>query len=500
MTDPNRRAPSTPVSCEVLVVGLGPVGAALAALLCDAGVHVLAIDRSSEVYPLPRAAHFDHEVMRVFQRLGIADALAPHIRSAPGYEFRNAAGEVLLRFGALAALAPSGWPASFMFNQPGLERTLRARLNASPHARIRLGARLEKLRPETDEVVAEVVGPDGAFEVRARYAVGCDGASSTVREAVGIALHDLCFDEPWLVLDTLPRPGCRLPETNLQVCDPARPTTCVLMGPGRHRFEFMLLPGESAEQMLDDAVIAELLEPWGVDVEIERKAVYRFHALVAERWRAGRVLLAGDAAHQMPPFAGQGMCAGIRDAANLAWKLEAVLRGRADDGLLATYPVEREPNVRAHIDLAIRMGRVVCTRDPEQARARDAQLLAAHRAGAQTLPLRTPSPLAGPGFMTGSPGAGEIFPQPVAGARLDDVLGRRAWLIAKSIPEGADSDVEPVALGDARLAPFPGVASWLTARGVDAVLVRPDRYVFGSGPADALVSAWRRLLRAGDAS
>jgi 3-(3-hydroxy-phenyl)propionate hydroxylase len=486
------------LDCDVLIVGLGPVGAALAALLADEGVDVIAIDRSTEVYPLPRAAHFDHEIMRVWQKLGVADAVLAHARTVSGYEFRNAAGEVLLSFGGMDAITASGWASGYMFNQPGLERALRAKLAASPTARVILGAAFAAMREAVGGVEARIDGPDGPLSVRAKYLIGCDGAWSPVREAMGAGLEDLQFDEPWLVIDAVPRPGCELPKINLQICDPARPTTCVLMGPGRHRWEFMMLPGETAETVLDDAFIARLLAPWKVDVEIERKAVYRFHGLIADRWRRGRVLIAGDAAHQTPPFAGQGMCAGVRDAANLSWKLVAVLRGEASDSLLDTYQVEREPNARAYIQLAIGMGRVVCTLDPAAAAARDAQMLAARQAGQPALPPASPPPMAAGAVWAGTPGAGGPFPQPVVnGARLDDALPRGAWLILRKPAGELPATLAAMTLDDARLAPFrDAVAGWLDAKGVDAVLVRPDRMVFGAGAAGDLVKAWSAALGA----
>ncbi len=479
-------------NCDVLIVGLGPVGATLAALLGDAGVEVLAIDKSTEVYPLPRAAHFDHEIMRVFQQLGIAEDVLKHAQPATGYEFRSAAGEVLLSLDTHPeAFAPSGWASGYMFNQPGLEHALRGKLAGQPTVRTLLGATFEGLEVKSDGVEATIVGDDGPLKVQARYLVGCDGAWSPVREAIGAKLDDLQFDEPWLVIDAIPRPGAQMPQVNLQICDPARPTTCVLMGPGRHRWEFMLLPGETAEAVLDDGFIQGLLASWEVDVEIERKAVYRFHGLVADRWREGPVLIAGDAAHQTPPFAGQGMCAGVRDAANLAWKLAAVLAGRADDALLDTYQSEREPNARAYIELAINMGRVVCALDPEIAKMRDAQMLAARAAGVPPVPPAAPPPITGPAVLDGTPGAGELFPQPVvsqadgAKLRLDDVLGSEPWLITA---EG---------LGEPLLAPFRDtLAAWLGARGVAAVLVRPDRHVFGSGEPGHLAKAWAAALKA----
>ncbi|MFI4935062.1 MAG: bifunctional 3-(3-hydroxy-phenyl)propionate/3-hydroxycinnamic acid hydroxylase [Caulobacterales bacterium] len=484
--------------CDVLVVGLGPVGAALSALLIDRGLKVIAIDKDSLVYPLPRAAHFDHEIMRLFQQLGVADEVARHARAAPAYEFRNAAGEVLMHFDLDAAGSPSGWPTSFMFHQPGMENALRARLAASPLADVRLERAFSGLTQDADGVLATIDGPAGAETLRTRYLVGCDGAWSPVREALGVTLDDYQFDEPWLVLDVLVGEAKNLPDLNLQICDPARPTTCVLMGPGRHRWEFMLLPGETAEQVTDEAFIRKLLQPWNCadDVVIERKAVYRFHGLVAKTWRAGRVLIAGDAAHQTPPFAGQGMCSGLRDAANLAWKLAAVIGGHAAEALLDTYQPEREPHTRALIERAIHMGRVVCTADKAAAAARDASMLAQRRAGKQA-PLPEPPDFTAGFLLAGSPGAGEVFPQPWATAagvtlRMDDVLGDGPWLISRSRYEPAQSTPPTLALAldDGRLRPFrAAIAAWLDKRGAEAVMVRPDRYVFGTGrPADLVRS------------
>ncbi|HWA61203.1 MAG TPA: bifunctional 3-(3-hydroxy-phenyl)propionate/3-hydroxycinnamic acid hydroxylase [Caulobacteraceae bacterium] len=483
---------------DVLVVGLGPVGAGLAALLARRGVSVIAFDRDTAVYPLPRAAHFDHEIMRLFQQLGVAEAVGREARPTPAYEFRAADGQLLLRMEA-SATSPSGWASGYMFHQPALENALRERLAASDKADVRLGWRFEGLAQDADGVTARVTGPDGAASLRGRYLVGCDGASSPVRQAIGSGLSDYGFDEPWLVLDVRVTPDSRLPEVNLQMCDPARPTTCVLMGPGRHRWEFMLLPGESTETVLDDGFIARLLERWDCGVvEVERKAVYRFHGLVADRWRAGRVLLAGDAAHQTPPFAGQGMCSGLRDAANLAWKLEAVLRGEAGEALLDTYQAEREPHSRTLIELAIGMGRVVCTLDPAMAAARDRDMLERRAAGKPSLPPRSPAPFAEGCILAGSPGAGALFPQPVAddGGRLDDALGDGPWLITRDAAP-AGGALPAWSLSDELLAPYrAALARWLDEHGAAAVLVRPDRYVFGAGEPAALAAAWAEAMRA----
>jgi len=483
----------------VLVVGLGPVGAVLTALLAQRGVRMIALDKDAAPYPLPRAVHFDHEIMRVFQQLGVAEQMRQCARDLPDYEFRAADGRVLMNLRPPRE-TPSGWGGGYMFHQPSLEGVLRARLTALPSADIRLGQRLDTVDQDGEGVTATVTTPTGVATIRARFLVGCDGAWSPVREAIGGGLYDYQFDEPWLVVDVKAPAGCRTPQVNIQLCDPTRPTTCVLSGPGRHRWEFMLLPGETAEAMLDDAVVLDLIRPWDCGpVEIERKAVYRFHGLVANRWRYRRLLIAGDAAHQTPPFAGQGMCSGIRDAVNLAWKLDAVLRGAASDALLDSYQAEREPHVRAAIELAIGMGRVVCTLDREAAAQRDAGMLAAQAGGASPLPPMHAAPFKSGCVLAGSPGAGELFPQPTAGdgparLRLDDRLGEGAWLIARAAGETAPG-VRRLAVDDEALTPFrAALLTWLDRRQVDAVLIRPDRYVFGSGDSGGLLAAWAESL------
>ncbi len=479
---------------DVLVVGLGPTGAVLAALLAEQGLHVLAIERDIEVYRLPRAAHFDAEIMRVFQRLGIADAILPETRPLRVYEFRNAAGDILMRFEYDKPLAASGWEPSYLFHQPTMDRALRARLAEMKTVDIRLGATLAGFEQRGDSVHARIENNGETFEVDARHLVACDGAGSTTRRALGIELFDYGFDEPWLVVDTIVADESRLPAYGVQVCDPERPTTVMPMSRGRRRWEFMLKPGEDPEEMLGDDRVAALLAPWvrAGEFELVRKAVYRFHGLVAKEWRRGRVLLAGDAAHQMPPFAGQGMCSGIRDAANLAWKLALVLGHEADEALLDSYQIEREPHVKAIIELAIGMGRVVCTLDPEVARQRDIEMSAQHRAGdgmAGIVP--PPQPGLAAGVRMESPAAGEIFPQPIvqtaAGLERNDrqlpssgfcLVTREASSL--ELPSVVTA-VPAVALGDA-------TSRWLDGLGVESALVRPDRYVFGTGEPRRLVA------------
>lgn len=473
--------------CDVLIAGGGPTGVTLAILLARRGVRVIVAEKAAEIYPLPRAAHIDHEGMRILQEAGVAPAVMATSRRAARYDFLNARGRVLLRFEGADRIGPGGWPAANMIHQPSVEAALRRALAQTPGATLHSGWALDSFAQEDGGITALLATPTGPRALRARWLVGADGARSPVREACGIAFDDLAFEEPWLVVDVLVDDAARLPQDNLQICDPARPTTCVLMGEGRHRWEFMIKPGETAEEVSDDGFIARLLEPWNVTgaVRIERKAVYTFRARIARHWRKGPVLLAGDAAHQTPPFAGQGLCSGLRDAANLAWKLAAVVHGEATPDLLDSYQPERAPHVRATIDMAVMMGRMVCTTSRWRALARDVKFAIGRALG--KLPEGPPGypPISTGAILTGSPGAGAYFPQPVAadGARLDEVLGIGAWTISR-----AD-------LATPALAPFAApLRAWLDRHDAPAVLVRPDRHVFGTGEPAALQAAWRALV------
>lgn len=480
--------------CDVLIVGGGPTGVTLGIIAAGHGASVIICEREADIYPLPRAAHVDHEVMRIFQSIGAADAIALTARTASHYDFLNADGEILLRFDGSDRIGPGGWPVGNMIHQPSLERILRDRLENADHVHLRTGWTFVTYAETGDGVRAVFETEDGEQSISARYVIGADGTRSAVRQAAEIMLEDLQFDEPWLVIDAIVQDFERLPKVNLQICDPERPTTCVLMGQGRHRWEFMIKPGETAEKVLDDAFIDKLLEKWDVKgaVTLERKAVYQFNARIAEKWRKGRILLAGDAAHQTPPFAGQGMCAGIRDADNLGWKLAAVVKSNANDALLDTYQLEREPHVRATIGMAIMMGRTVCITDPVAARIRDDQMLAARTAGQSPDGSVAYPPIAGGMILEGSPAAGSYFPQfHLSEARLDDVLGAAPWLISKT----TDSDTGAISLSDPRLSSAAQeINQWLDDNNAAAVLVRPDRYVYGTAPAQTLVASWQAKL------
>lgn len=470
--------------CDVLIAGGGPTGVTLAVLLAKRGVTVIVAEKEADIYPLPRAALIDHECMRILQEAGVAEEVMARSRQVSRYDFLNAKREVLMRFEGAEQIGPGGWPTANMIHQPSVEAALRRSLSAFSNAKLHSRWELISFVDDGAGVTAQIATPDGEKAIRARHLVGADGARSPVRKASRITFEDLNFEEPWLVVDVLVDDFSRLPTANLQICDPERPTTCVLMGEGRHRWEFMIKPGETAEQVSDDAFIEKLLEPWNVKgaVRMERKAVYTFRARIAEHWRKGRVLLAGDAAHQTPPFAGQGMCSGLRDAANLAWKLAAVLKANAPDKLIDTYQAEREPNVRATIEMAIMMGRTVCVTSKWGAFLRDMKFKLARVLG--KLPNGPPAypPISAGAILPGAVAAGCYFPQLIAadGAHIDDLLGFQHFLTSH------EDIATPI------LIPFASsIAQWLGKNGVEAVLVRPDHYIFGTGDRDQLLASWQ---------
>jgi 2-polyprenyl-6-methoxyphenol hydroxylase-like FAD-dependent oxidoreductase len=509
-----------PSHYDIAIVGYGPVGQTLAILLGQKGWRVGVFEKQPTAYPLPRAVHFDHEIGRILQAAGVAEAIVGATEAANVYEWRNAAGETLLRFESKAA-GLCGWPEGNMFAQPEIERLLDARARALTSVEVHRGYEVVGITAADGTAALTLAAPDGRRrDAEARFVVGCDGANSFVRQHLGATVTDLGFFFDWLIVDVIPREPRVWDPLNIQICDPARPTTLVSGGPGRRRWEFMRLPGESIEELNNESTAWRLLEPWGFTAQnasLERHTVYRFQARWVDIWRNGGLLLAGDAAHQMPPFAGQGMCSGLRDAANLAWKLDLVLAGKAPETLLDTYPSERIPHVRAIINLSMELGKVICVPDPAAAAARDAAMIAAAKAGQQSTP---PPPLGiGPGvLLAGDRHAGQLFVQSRVQCRgttglFDDVIGRGWTLVSPSCDPAAQLDADAAAyfasIGGVSAHVAPGApvhdvdgryTQWFEHAGVAVVLQRPDFYLFGTAAAARgardLVGQLRRALAA----
>jgi 3-(3-hydroxy-phenyl)propionate hydroxylase len=349
---------SVPDSTDVLIVGYGPVGAAVAALLGRYGVKTLVIDKLCDVLLMPRAIALDNEALRILQMIGLAeDAFAkiviPEVKMHCPYvgEFGrvNASGTI------------DGHPKLVTFYQPDLEHALRKQVGKFAHVNVLGGFELMGFEQDEEYVFVTIKGGQGdTFTVRSRYLVGADGASSKVRTLIGQDFQGQTYAEDWLIVDANKREGKSIDHIEF-ICDPRRPTPHMPAPGGRERWEFMLQPGESRENMEHPDTIAKLLAPWvdAKDLSIERHAVYRFHARCCERFQQGRVFLVGDAAHITPPFVGQGLVAGLRDAANIAWKLAWVTRGHAPANILDSYDQERRPHAKKMIELAKFMGHMV---------------------------------------------------------------------------------------------------------------------------------------------
>jgi len=544
---------------DVIVVGLGPTGLTLAHLLGRRGLSTLVLEREPAFYGNARAVYTDDESLRVLQTAGVADDVHPDMNVDSAVQWVRADGDVLVQF--RPTQQPLAWPVVNFLYQPTLENKLEALLERYPHVEVRRAREVVEFTQDADGVSVvhaastgtsygesvSVVDEATRETARARYVVAADGGRSIIRTRLGIEMTGQSFAERWLVVDLEAKEGVdafgHKPYFDF-ICDPERPTVSCPQPGGRHRFEFALTDEDDKDHFEADATVRRLLarhvDP--DDVVVLRRLVYQFNALVADRWRDGRILLAGDAAHMTPQFVGQGMNAGIRDADNLAWKLEAILVHGADAAILDTYQSERAPHAKAMIDFSIFNKSLVSLKNPVKAKARDAAMWAAVRTpvlggwvgnmGMKPKPrYRRGEYLGRPRGLRGVEGA--LSPQPTVRThdgrpvRLDDALGI-GWAVigigvdprevlgrdtetwhrvgatfatlyaAGTRPQGRVGDrVRPegvVDLEDANSA----LQGWLRRAGArrgSVLVLRPDKFVFGVSDEDP--SRLTRALVAG---
>ncbi len=504
---------------DVAIVGGGPVGTFLAILLGKAGKKVTLVERWSQAYGRPRAVTYDHEIARILASLGIDsendEAINYHDEL---YYWKNAERENI-HIVDWQSLSASGWRVRYWFNQPELETRLTNIAAQYPSITRISGFEAIELQQDSDSVTLSIkrnpLEDDQSTEsrqIRARYLVGADGANSMVRQSLGIENEDKGYFFDWLILDMLPkfdyvasRPG---EPAQWQLCDPKRPTTVVPGGPGpvpggprRRRWEYMVLPNEDPTELAKPDNAWELLKPWGLtpeNAELERSAVYRFQARWAMVWNKGRCALAGDAAHLMPPFAGEGLCAGIRDALALGWRLNAILEGRVQTDILDSYSSERIEHAKYYINFSQELGSIICIADPAQAAERDERMK-------RDLVERNGKPVAtdvcqlGPGIWCPETAhAGELSVQGVVEAngkrdRFDQAVGF-GWMVvgldadpahALSLEQKRSLDLiagHTVRIGsmgtDSEVVDVEGTyARWLNGIGATYVILRPDFYV-----------------------
>jgi len=521
---------------DVAIVGYGPVGATLAGLLGKLDLKVAVFEKSKEIYPKPRAVGFDHDAMRIFQRLGVSELIQPFIEPFREEIYVGTDDQILQHFKHMEKPYPLTWNPHFTCNQPSIERILRNANASLPNIHISLGAEFIKFEESIDHLNLHIKGSNNQPVVfKTKYLIGCDGASSPVRRQMGIEMENFDYDEHWIVVDMKVKEEFlnTLPNVNVQYCKPQRPSTMICC-PGNHRrWEFMTVPGDNLEDIVSESRIWELLKPWikPNQAEIWRAAAYRFHALVAHHWQEKRIFLAGDSAHQTPPFLGQGMCQGLRDAGNLAWKLKHVISNQADKSLLQTYTQERRPNVLTTTQIAKECGLIISERDPQKAKERDEKILAENNGGTKFILRQDLIPPLDSGLIDlNAPLAGSVFPQPTVhvfnktNILMDEVTQPcfRLVILEEKISENEllkinqqaisskikiiilksdNSNAAQTESSTIEVIETSGIVrNWLNEAGCIGAIVRPDHYVYSgivssSKMADCMSVLTSRLLQ-----
>ena len=463
---------------DVAIVGFGPTGGTLANLLALQGFSILIIEKEKSFYPLPRAVHFDDEIMRVFQTIGITDKFLKHTIINKGTKFVNSKNRVVLDWPRPRSVTENGWYPSYRFHQPDLERKLRRRLKDFKKVSVMQNTKVNSLKEEKNSVkiCIENINNNKISEIRAKYIIGCDGARSTIRKQIKAKFQNLGFTQKWAVVDLILKKNKKeLPDRTIQYSNSKRPATYCRNVGKRRRWEFAINNNESEKKVLSNSYIWNFLKPWLKPSEalIERKTIYTFQSAISKKWRKGRVFLAGDAAHLMPPFMGQGMCAGVRDASNLAWKIAYCLKNNHSEKLLNTYQSERYSNVIEYIKTTVKMGEFVNAVGTSNITGEVSSTPNGQKS------MKSIKPKLGKGLgKINDKNRGKIFPQFKLknGKSLDNKFFDKPLLIISSkYKKKLPKKINYINSNTAK-----GLNEYMLNLKIDAFVVRPDRFILNS--------------------
>ena len=463
---------------DVVIVGFGPTGGTLANLLALQGFSILIIEKEKSFYPLPRAVHFDDEIMRVFQTIGITDKFLKHTIINKGTKFVNSKNQVVLDWPRPRSITENGWYPSYRFHQPDLERKLRRRLKEFKKVSIMQNTKVNSLKEEKNlvKICIENINNNKISEIRAKYIIGCDGARSTIRKQIKAKFQNLGFTQKWAVVDLILKKNKKeLPDRTIQYSNSKRPATYCRNVGKRRRWEFAINNAESEKKVLSNSYIWNFLKPWlkPSEASLERKTIYTFQSAISKKWKKGRVFLAGDAAHLMPPFMGQGMCAGVRDASNLAWKIAYCLKNNHSEKLLNTYQSERYSNVIEYIKTTVKMGEFVNAVGTSNITGE----VSSTQNGQKS--MKSIKPKLGKGLgKINDKNRGKIFPQFKLknGKSLDNKFFDKPLLIISSkYKKKLPKKINYINSNTAK-----GLNEYMLNLKIDAFVVRPDRFILNS--------------------
>ncbi|MFD0059556.1 bifunctional 3-(3-hydroxy-phenyl)propionate/3-hydroxycinnamic acid hydroxylase [Streptomyces sp. NPDC056690] len=504
---------TNPCAYDVAIIGYGPTGETAANLLGALGLKVVVVERDAEVYSRARAISTDEEVLRIWQRVGLAERLKQDmLTEGRPVDFVDAGNRAFLT--AQPPRRGHGHPPQSFIYQPALEQVLREGVDRCPNVDVLLRHECLRVRQDDGGVELTVAGvdDDSVRRLRAAYVIAADGGSSLTRAQLNIGYEGRTYEDRWVVIDTKmlkPWPG----HDRLRFrCDPARPAVDCPTPLGHHRWEFPVLPGDDERHLTTDDAVYDLVARYGIgrdQVDVLRATVYSHHVRFASRFRVGRVFLAGDAAHAMPPWIGQGMAAGVRDVANLCWKLDAVLRGELPYSVLDSYEAERKPHVKEVTRRAVFVGRVITERRAAVARFRDHAVRTLNRIPGLGDRLQDSKWIPVAHYDAGlqarprTKATGRQVPQPWVTTpdgtrtRLDDALAGR-WLLlhARTVtpqPAWDRIGVASLAVTPAGSRPAEGtlvdtdgvLLAWMREHRAATLALRPDAYVYAaaaSGP------------------